>query len=108
MKRNCSLALLAVMLGCGCASAQTTGATLQGTLNDPSGLAVPNQTVDLKNVATNAVRVVKTTTEGIFRFNALDPGVYGLTVPAAAGFQQYVINGITLNASEVRDLGRVR
>ncbi|HEY4089803.1 MAG TPA: carboxypeptidase-like regulatory domain-containing protein, partial [Bryobacteraceae bacterium] len=92
----------------GCIFAQTTGATLQGTLNDPSDLAVPNQTVNLQNVATNAVRTAKTTAEGLFRFNALEPGVYGLTIPAAAGFQQYVVNQISLNVSETRDLGRIR
>ena len=108
-KNKCRLpALLAAVLSCGYVSAQTTGATLQGTLNDPSDLAVPNQTVDLKNVATNAIRTVKTTSEGIFRFNVLEPGVYNLTVPPSAGFQQYVVNQITLNISETRDLGRIR
>ncbi len=95
-------------VACGFAFAQTTGATLVGTLNDPSGLAVPNLTVDLKSAATNALRTVTTTNEGIFRFNALEPGVYDLTVRPGAGFQQYVVNQITLNVSETRDLGRLR
>ena len=59
--------LLTVAVTCGCAFAQTTGATLQGTVTDPSDSAVPNVTVELKNVATGAVRKTLSTAEGIFR-----------------------------------------
>ena len=109
MKRKCNLiVLLAAVLGCSHAFAQTTGATLQGTVTDPSDLAVPNQTVELKNVATDAVRSGKTTEEGIFRFNSLAPGVYDLTIRPSAAFKEYVVRQITLNASEIRELGRLR
>src|SRR5947208_2381737 len=107
-KNNLIGILLAAALGCTCANSQTTTATLQGTVTDPSDLAVPNQTVDLTNSATNAIRTAKTTPEGIFRFNTLEPGVYHLTIHPGAGFQQYVVNQITLNVSETRDLGRLR
>jgi len=64
--------------------------------------------VELKSVDTGAVRTGKTTDEGIFRFNSLLPGVYDLTIRPGAGFQQYVVNKITLNVSETRDLGHLR
>jgi hypothetical protein len=100
-------ALLTGAVACGCAFSQTTGATLQGTVNDSSQAAVPNVAVEMKNVATGVVRSTLATSEGIFRFNSVIPGVYDLTVRAPAGFKEYVQKEITLNASEIRDLGRI-
>ena len=78
--------LLTVAVACGCAWAQTTGATLQGTVTDPSDSAVPNVTVELKTVATGVVRKTIPAADGIFRFNSLEPGVYDLTIQARRGF----------------------
>jgi hypothetical protein len=100
--------LFTVAVACGCVMAQNTGATLQGTVTDPSDLPVPNVPVELKNVATGAIRTANATAEGIFRFNSLEPGVYDLTLRAGAGFKEYVQHQVTLNASEVRDLGRIK
>jgi hypothetical protein len=81
---------------------------LQGTVTDPSQSAVPNVTVELKNVATSIVRTTTTaTSEGIFRFNSVVPAVYDLTIRPPAGFKEYVQKQITLNASEIRELGRI-
>jgi hypothetical protein len=98
---------LAVAVACGCAFAQTTAATLQGTVTDPSNSAVAGVAVELKDVATGAVRVTAASTEGIFRFNGVTPGVYDLAIHAPAGFKEYTQKQITLNASEIRDLGRI-
>jgi len=100
--------LLTLAAACGCAFAQTTGATLQGTVTDPSDLAVPGATVNLKNNATGAVRTTSSTAEGIFRLNDIPPGVYDLTIRPSAGFKEYVQQRITLNASEIRELGRIK
>src|SRR6266568_8280090 len=94
---------LIVAAACGCAFAQTTGATLQGTVNDSSQAAVPNVAVEMKNVATGIVRMTLATSEGIFRFNGVIPGEYDLTIRPPAGFKEYVQQQITLNASEIRD-----
>lgn len=102
------LVLITVAVACGCALAQTTGATLQGTVTDPSNSAVPNVAVELKNVATGIVRKTLSTSEGIFRFNSVDPAVYDLAVRAPAGFQEYVQKQIALNDSEGRELGRIQ
>src|SRR6266536_2413687 len=99
--------LLTTAVACGCAFAQTTGATLQGTVNDSSQAAVPNVAAEMKNVATGIVRMTLATSEGIFRFNSVIPGVYDLTIRPPAGFKEYVQKEITLNASETRDLGRI-
>ncbi len=99
--------LLAVALSCGCVWAQTTGATLQGTVTDSSDSAVPNVKVELKNVASGVVRTTESTSEGIFRFNGVPPAVYDMTIRAGAGFKEYTQKQITLNASEIRELGRI-
>src|SRR5207244_9483699 len=99
--------LLIVAVACGCAFAQTTGATLQGTVTDSSQAAVPNVTVELKNIATGIVRTTTSASEGIFRFNGVIPAVYDLTIRPPAGFKEYVQKQITLNASEIRDLGQI-
>ena len=92
---------------CGCAFAQFTGATLQGTVTDPSNLVVPGVSVELKSAATGAIRKTTATTEGIFRFNNVPPGPYDLTIQPKAGFKAYVQQNIVLNASEIRELGRI-
>jgi len=54
-------ALLIAAVSCGCALAHSVGATLQRTVTDSTNAAVPNVTVDLKNVATGAVRTTEST-----------------------------------------------
>jgi len=99
--------LLTAAAVCGSAWAQSTGATLQGAVTDPSNSAIPNVSVELKSAATGAVRQTTSTSEGIFRFNAVDPGVYDLTIKPPAGFKEYSQRGITLNASEIREVGHI-
>jgi hypothetical protein len=100
--------VLTVAVTCGCAWAQNTGATLLGTVTDPSEAIVPDVSVELKSVATGAVRSATSSSEGIFRFNSTPPGVYDLTIRPAAGFKEYSQKQITLNASEIRDLGTIK
>src|SRR5436190_23788550 len=83
---------------CGCALAQT-GATLQGTITDPTGSVVPDVKAELKSVATGVVRETASTSEGIFRFNGVAPGVYDLNIKPPTGFSEYTQTQITLNAS---------
>src|SRR6185436_18249620 len=100
--------LLTVAVACGCALAQSTGATLQGTVIDPTSSAMPNVRVELKSVATGVVRQTLSTSDGSFRFNGVAPALYDLTIRPPTGFQEYVQTQITLNASELRELGRIQ
>ena len=102
MTRNRVLfVLLLVAAACGCALAQTTGATLLGTVNDSSQGAVPNVAVELKNVATGVVRATLATSEGIFRFNGVIPAVYDLAIRPPAGFKEYVQEGLSFRSADV-------
>jgi Carboxypeptidase regulatory-like domain/TonB-dependent Receptor Plug Domain/TonB dependent receptor len=75
--------------------AQVAGATLTGTVNDPSGAAVPNAQVAIKNVSTGVVRTVTTDSQGFYTAPNLLPGSYEVTT-SAPGFSTEVRSGITL------------
>jgi Carboxypeptidase regulatory-like domain/TonB-dependent Receptor Plug Domain len=75
--------------------AQVSGATLSGTVTDPSGAVVPNATLSIKNVATGIVRQITTDSSGVYTAPNLLPGTYEATV-TAAGFTTTVQAGITL------------
>src|SRR5262245_27644869 len=74
--------LVVFLLLTGSASAQFT-ANIQGTVQDPSGAAVPQAKVALLNLATQATAATTTDATGGFRFLSLAPGSYKITVEAA-------------------------
>jgi hypothetical protein len=105
-KRIIAAFSLAALL-CACGFAQSTSGSIMGTVTDPSGAAVPSVSVELRNPSTGFTRTSTTGTEGIFRFNSLEPAGYQITIMASAGFKGYSQKDIFLNATENRDLGRI-
>jgi outer membrane receptor protein involved in Fe transport len=75
--------------------AQVTGATLVGTVTDPSGGQVPNANVSIKNRATGVERDVATDSAGFYSAPNLLPGIYDITI-TASGFSTAVQTGLTL------------
>jgi hypothetical protein len=73
---------------CGARAQYTTGG-VQGTIYDPTGAVVEGATVILRNLATNAVRSLKTGPGGIYSFSALPPGSYEISANAR-GFAKAV------------------
>jgi hypothetical protein len=61
------------------ASAQTSNATLQGTVTDSSGAVLPGVTVKLESPATGLLRDIATNTAGVYVFNFLPAGGYVIT-----------------------------
>src|SRR6266849_2892150 len=92
-------AMLRVMLVCSASLsvvfAQTVGASLQGTVYDPSGAVVPQAEISIRNVDTGAVRTLVTDEGGRWREPVLLPGDYELRV-SATGFQTMLRKGIHL------------
>ncbi|MDQ2841268.1 MAG: carboxypeptidase-like regulatory domain-containing protein [Acidobacteriota bacterium] len=76
--------------------AQTADATLTGYVTDPSGSAIPNAKVSLKNAGTQASVVTTTNQDGFYNFSYVVPGTYQLSVEAA-GFQREVHPDITVS-----------
>ncbi|MGH9376800.1 MAG: carboxypeptidase regulatory-like domain-containing protein, partial [Terriglobia bacterium] len=75
--------------------AQVSGATLTGSVTDPSGAVIPNAKVSIKNTATGVVTVVTTNSAGLYTAPNLIPGPYQVTI-SAQGFQTELRSGITL------------
>ena len=81
---------LVLLLAIGVSLAQTSTTSLQGTVTDPSGSAVPGATVELLNLESKTERSATTGPRGDYRFLAINPGTYTLkvTAPGFAGYQQ--------------------
>ncbi len=96
MKRQLFL-LFALLLVFGAVSnfAQSTTASLSGTVSDEKQSVIPNATVTVRNTDTGFSRNLQTDGEGRFNFVNLPIGAYELTVEAA-NFSKYVQTGITL------------
>lgn len=75
--------------------AQVSGATLSGTVTDPSGGVIPNATLSIKNVATGIDRRASTDSSGLYTAPNLLPGTYEVTV-TASGFETTIRSGVTL------------
>ena len=84
---------------------ESTG-TLMGTIVDPKGALVPNVDITVTLAVTGAKRSLRTGTQGEFRIDALIPGTYNLQA-GASGFKTLELNEITLDSSQIRDLGKV-
>ena len=72
-------------------SQSLTSGDVGGTVTDPSGAAVQNATVTLKNSDTGATQTTNTNSTGAYRFHLLNPGNYIVSV-ASQGFQGHEQN----------------
>ena len=82
------LSVAQLLLAASFIAAQTSSSSLQGTVTDPSGSAISGATVVLSSNESKLGRTMVTGTQGEYRFLALSPGTYSLTV-TAKGFSRY-------------------
>jgi hypothetical protein len=97
----------ALALMCGCVFGQSASGTLQGTILDPAGAAVPDVTVVIKSQSTGATRNTISGSDGTFILNGVEAATYDLTITAKAGFKTYSQTGIDVTPNERRDLGKI-
>ncbi|MCA1635560.1 MAG: carboxypeptidase-like regulatory domain-containing protein [Acidobacteria bacterium] len=89
------------------ASAQTsTTGSIEGTVTDINGAAVPGVTVTAKSPNQIAPQTVTTNDEGVFRFQQLTPGRYTVTIGAEKGFSAFE-QSVEVNLSSTSSVSAV-
>src|SRR5580704_550479 len=85
--------------------AQVAGATVTGTVTDPSAANIPNAQVSMTNSDTGITTNVTTNAAGFYATPNLIPGPYQVTI-RAEGFQTVIRSGIelTVGAHQVLDV----
>ncbi len=83
--------------------AQTVNGTLQGTVTDAGGAAVPKASVTVRNTGTGATRTLVADDQGRYLAPNLQPGQYEVVVEAPT-FSRKVFSGITLNVGDSKTL----
>ena len=101
------LSIFIILIGCILTSipakAQVTGATLSGSIMDPSGSVIAGAEVAIKNLGTGIVRTVTTDTAGLYSAPNLIPGSYEISV-SAPGFSKSVQSNLTLSVGQEQAL----
>jgi hypothetical protein len=78
---------------------QATDANVVGTVVDPSGAAVPNANVEIKNEDTAVKLTTQTNSDGQYRFNNIPVGRYDITVNAP-GFTASSLRNIDIRLNQ--------
>src|SRR5262245_1798208 len=79
--------------------AQTSTATLTGTVRDASGAVLPSVTITVTNTDRNASQSLIANEAGNYVFPALVPGAYSLSAELP-GFKKFLREGITLQVNQ--------
>jgi hypothetical protein len=77
--------------------AQTSRGSLAGAVSDPTGAAVAGAAVEVRSQQTGVSRSTVSNDAGLYRFDAVDPGVYDVQVKAG-GFRSFASKGLVLQA----------
>ncbi|MGC9973706.1 MAG: TonB-dependent receptor, partial [Bryobacteraceae bacterium] len=85
-----------VLLGVVALLAQQNTGRIAGTVVDATGAAIPTATVQLSLAGGGIAAATATRTDGLFNFNAIQPGTYDLTVESA-GFAKQIIRGVKID-----------
>ncbi len=104
--RFSSIAAIPLFLSASSAYAQVVGATLTGTVHDPSGAAVSAATVTVRQTETGAIRILTTDAEGRFFAPSIPVGPYTIAVQHD-GFARQEHTGISLTVGQSLQLNFV-
>src|SRR6267378_3826227 len=79
--------------------AQTSNATVGGTVSDSTGALIPGVTITATNTATGIVNTVISNEAGAYQFASLQTGTYKISAELS-GFQTQTYNNVTLGISQ--------
>jgi hypothetical protein len=100
--------LIALLLSLGTSTrlqAQAVGATLAGTITDPSGGVVANATITITNTATGIARAASSNDAGFYSAPNLQPGDYEVKATAAGFSTETTKITLTVGAQQTLNLG---
>src|SRR5258708_5894634 len=95
--------LLIVLLLCSGTAFAQFSSSIEGSVTDSSGAIVPEAKVVLTGTNTGVSSETKTNSAGYYKFPALGPGNYKVTV-TVPGFASEIEADITLDALQTRDV----
>jgi len=95
MKRFIFALVFLLLLATISLQAQTTNGSIQGTVTDPNGGAIPGASVTARNLDTGLSQSTTTTEAGIYSLPNLPPGRYSVTVEAP-NLKKYSREGVTV------------
>jgi len=99
----CCLLVLFALTVVGAANAQQTLGSINGTVLDASGAAVPGSTVTVSDADINVVRTTKASSNGYFQVFNLPIGTYKVTV-SHDGFSTTDVSGIGVKEAQASTL----
>ena len=91
--------LILVLGSVGAIAAQTSKGFVTGVVDDQNGASVPNATIKITNITTGVERNTVADSNGSFRIDAVDPGVYRLEA-TAQGFKTAKVDRVEVNAAQ--------
>ena len=94
---------LTILAGSALAQSEVGGASLNGTVLDPTGAAVPNAKITVTNTATGLTRDTTASEAGLYSFSRLPVGPYDVNVEAS-GFKTEKRTGVNLSVGAVATL----
>ncbi len=94
-----------MVLSCADVRAQSSGSTssINGTVTDATGAAVPEAEIVIVNSATGLRQTNRTNSEGLFTFSAVPIGAYDLTA-SASGFRGVQVTNINASVGQTSSL----
>src|SRR5262245_18894066 len=99
MKRSAFALVVFLCWGC-ILGAQIQQASIEGTVADSSGLAVPGVLIEVQDAATSQMRSVVTDSAGTFRLTNIPPGTYVLRA-GLSGFATYEQRELSLTVAQL-------
>lgn len=94
------MAFVVLLMSVPTSFAQSTNATILGTVTDASGAVIAQAAITVTNADTGISKASSTDTSGDYRIPELLPGQYSVRV-AAKGFKSFVRNGLNLDARAI-------
>ena len=88
-------------------NSQTSRGTVTGTVTDANGAVISGATVTLIHPQTGVERSTTTNSEGVYRFDAVDSGVYSVKI-SAQGFGEVTKTNVEVAANQTADVGATK